>query len=468
VIVTFIRIIPVCAVMVLSACSSISGWLGDDEAPPLEGERMSLYDFEKTLQQGTRTQFGMDGLEEQSWITLPKMVTGGTDENMALSPVWDNKFWPQVGGYPNHAMKHVALPDGRLSRSWSVSIGHGAKKDLPMTAAPIIADDKIFTLDTNSVVQAVDARTGKVQWTRNVIKKGENESVIGGGLAFSGGSLFVTNGFNEVLALNPTNGKIIWRTLIDGPTRAAPAAVPGRIFVVTMDNKTIALDSTTGKILWRHTGLSETIAILGSATPAITRDTIITAYSSGEVYALRIENGQELWGDNLSPLTHAAGHLTLSDIRALPVVFGSHVYVISYANRMAAIDMRTGRAVWQANIGSMTAPWVSGNRIFVINTENILVSLDRMTGQLLWQKQLQQYEKPESRDGAVVWQGPILAGDRLLVFSSNGLVQEFSPIDGNLIREWKLDGNVTLSPSVANNTLYTLNDNGRLTAWRGK
>lgn len=460
-----IHTVSLCAVLALSACSSVSGWFGEDEAAPLEGERLSLYDFEKTLQQGTNTQFGLDGSEEQTLVTLPKTVIGGTDTEIALSPVWENKFWPQVGGYPNHAMKHVALSGGELSRDWSVSIGHGAKKNIPMTAAPIVADDKVFTLDTNTTVQAVDARTGKRIWSQRVIKKGE-DPVIGGGLAFSGGTLFVTNGFNEVLALNPANGDIVWRTLIDGPTRAAPAAVPGRVFVVTMDNKTIALDSTTGKVMWRHIGLTETAGVLGSATPAVTRDSVITAYSSGEIYALRIENGQELWGDNLSPLARAAGRLTLSDIRALPVVFENHVYAVSYANRMAAIDMRTGRPVWQANIGSIATPWVSGNRIFVISTENTLVSMDRMTGQLLWQKPLPQYQKPDSREGAIIWQGPILAGNRLIALSSNGLAQEFNPVDGEIIREWKLDGDVTLAPAVANGTLYTVNSNGRLTAWR--
>lgn len=463
---TLTRTISIFALIGLTACSTATNWFGESEAPPLEGERVSLYDFEKSLQRGTNTQFGMDGLGEQTLVTLPATLTGGVDGDLRLESPWQNKFWPQTGGYPNHAMKNVALSQNALAKFWSTSIGSGAKKNIPLTAAPIVADGKVFTLDTRSTVQAVNAADGKVLWSQKVIKKGEDESVIGGGLAFSGGKVFVTNGFNEVVALNPENGSVLWRTNIEGPARAAPAAVPGRVFVVTMDNKTVALDAATGKQLWRHSGLNESAGVLGAATPAVTRDSVISAYTSGEVYALRIENGQELWGDNLAPLARTTGRMSLSDIRALPVVYENYVYAISYANRMAAIDMRTGRADWQANIGSITTPWVSGNRIFVISTENTLISLNRETGEMIWQKPLPHYEDPEDREGVIVWQGPILAGNRLLAFSSHGLAQEFDPVSGEVKREWNLDGDMTLAPAVADGTLYTVNSNGRLTAWR--
>lgn len=456
-------VFPVVAALFLSGCGTT--WFGESEDTPLEGDRMSLYDFEKTLQQDADTQFGMDGLEDQTLITLPDKLAGGADTSISLAQPWTNQFWPQVGGYPNHAMKNVALAAG-LAKAWSTGIGRGGQKDIPLTSAPIVADGMVFTLDSRSTVQAVDAADGDVIWTQRVLPEGEEDSVIGGGLAYSGGAVFVTGGFNEVLALNPATGEILWRSPIEGAARAAPAAVPGRVFVVTLDNKTIALDAATGRQIWRHSGLSETASVLGAATPAITRDAVITAYNSGEIYALRIENGQELWSDNLAPLARAAGQMTLSDIRALPVIDGNFVYAVSYANRMAAIDMRTGRPVWQANIGSTTTPWLSGNRIFVISSENTLISLDRDSGELKWQRPLPRYEDPEDREGVITWQGPILAGTRLLAFSSSGKALEFDPVTGEILKEWELDGEVTLAPAVANNTLYTINRGGDLTAWR--
>ena len=170
-----------------------------------------------------------------AWKTKPLLRCqilwlGGADTNMSLVAAWDNQFWPQVGGYPNHTMKHVAFTEAQPTRAWSTSIGRGTSKRNPLTSAPTVGDGKVFTLSTGANVQATDAKTGKVIWTQSVLKKNEDEAVIGGGTAFSGNLVFVTSGFNEVVALNPNTGKIVWRAPAPDPVRGAPAAIPGRVF----------------------------------------------------------------------------------------------------------------------------------------------------------------------------------------------------------------------------------------------
>ena len=446
----------------INACAMFE----DDAEKKLEGDRLSLYDFEKTLQSDPNTKFGMDGLEDQTMIALPEALSGGTDATMSLVAPWDNQFWPQVGGYPNHTMKHVAFTEAQPSRAWSTSIGRGTTKRNPLTSPPTVGDGKVFTLSTRANVQATDATTGKVIWTQSTLKKGEDEAVIGGGTAFSGSMVFVTSGFDELVALNPDTGKIIWRTTTPDPVRGAPAAIPGRVFVTTMNNKTVAYDATDGTLLWQHSGLTGGTSILGASTPAIDKNAIITAYTSGEIYALRIENGQELWGENLSPIARAAGLAGLSDIRALPVIDKNVVYTVSNANRLAAIDMRTGTPIWQASIGSSTTPWVSGNRVYVIGSQNTLIALDNANGDVIWQSALPRFEDPEDRTGVLTWQGPILAGNRLIAFSSDGQAQAFNPVDGALLRSWDTNGDIMLPPAVANRTLYTVNEGGTLSAWK--
>lgn len=448
--------------LTLNACALFE----DDAEKKLEGDRLSLYDFEKTLQSDPNTQFGMDGLEEQSTITLPDTLAGGVDDTMSLVAPWDNQFWPQVGGYPNHTMKHLAFGDAQPKRQWSTSIGRGTTKRSPLTSPPTVGDGKVFTLSTRANAQATDAKTGKVLWTKSVLKKGEDEAVIGGGTAFSGNMLYVTNGFDELLALNPNTGKIIWRTSTPDPVRGAPAAIPGRVFVTTMNNKTLGFDAANGQLLWQHSGLTGGTSILGASTPAIDKNAVITAYTSGEVYALRIENGQELWGENLSPIARAAGAAGLSDIRALPVIDKGIVYTVSNANRLAAIDMRTGTSIWQASIGSSATPWVSGNRVYVIGSQNTLIALNNENGDVIWQSALPRFEDPEDRTGVITWQGPILAGNRLMAFSSHGMAQEFNPVDGSVLRTWDIGGDVMLSPAVALRTLYMVNEGGNLSAWK--
>lgn len=455
------------SVLMVSACGTIDSLLGPEiEKSTLEGDRLSLYDFEKTLQQDPNTQFGLDGTENKNVVSLPQSLQGGEDTDINLVAPWENEFWPQVGGYPNHAMKHLTFTKGEPKRQWSTSVGAGGDDRLPLVSAPIMADGKIFVLNNDAEVVALNASTGAKLWDTNVIKSGEDETVIGGGIAFSGGMIFVTNGFNEVVALNPDNGAVLWRTETKIPIRAAPSAIPGRVFVVTMDNQTLALNSKNGEVLWKHRGLDSDAGVLGASTPAISRDAIITAYGSGEIYALQIDTGVELWSENLSPLARVAGRTALSDIRALPVIDGGVVYAASYTNRMNAIDARTGKILWQAPIGSASTPWVSGNRIYVVESQGTLVSLDRKDGHVMWQIALPRYEDVSDREGIIHWSGPMLADEKLIVFGSHGEAHMYNPLDGSLMNEWDIDSDVFVMPALAKGGLYTLGNEGRVKAWR--
>ena len=452
-------ILPFIFVAALGACS-------DTPEKKLDGDRLSLYDFEKTLQSGNNTQFGMDGTEGQSLLTLPTSARGGVDDTINLVAPWDNKFWPQAGGYPTHAMKHVAFTKDTPKKAWSASIGKGSTDRMPLTSSPIMADGKIFTLNNDVEIYAFNAQNGKKIWQQDIIKKGEDEPVIGGGIAFSGGKIFATNGFNELVAINATDGQILWRTDTKIPVRAAPSALLDRVFVTTMDNQTIAFNSQNGEKIWSHRGLSSEAGILGAATPAIGRDVVISAYGSGEVYALQMDTGLELWSENLSPLAKMAGQTSLSDIRALPVIDGGQIYAASYSDRMSAIDERTGQPVWSKTIGTGSTPWVSGNRIYIIESQGAIVSMNRNDGDVIWQSPLPAFEDEKDREGVIRWKGPYLAGERLIAIGSHGIAQSYNPVDGTLIDSWKTDGDIRLSPAFANGVMYTVSKDGKLAAWK--
>ncbi len=380
-------------------------------------------------------------------------------------PIWENEFWPQAGGYSSHAMQHLAFNQGEPKKLWSTSIGSGSTKQLPLTAQPVVVDEKVFTVDTKGVVRAFDVNGGKELWSREIIKETEKDPVIGGGLAFSSGQLYATNGFNEVLALDPYDGRIVWRTGLTGPARAAPAAVPGKVFVTTLDNRLIALDSSDGKILWDHQGLTASAGLLGSASPASNRDIVVPAYSSGEVYALRIDNGAAAWADNLTPARRTDSITGLTDIRALPVIDKGVVLAMSYADKLAAIDERTGARIWEQPIGGTQTPWVAGNRIFVIDKNMKLYALNRANGAVVWMTELPAFKKPKDNKGPIEWYGPIFAGERLLAFSSEGMAYSFDPVTGQQKSSWKTGGDVVQGPVIAGGRLYLLTTSGTLSAW---
>lgn len=427
----------------LSACSAWN-WLGrDEEEKPLPGNRISVLEYGDTLRPDE------DAL---SAYEVPE--------------AWANDIWPQAGGYPNHAMQNLALSKGELKKVWRSSIGTGARKRLPLTAQPVVVGKSVFTLDTSATLNAFSTEDGKRRWSVKVGTEAEKDPVISGGIASEAGMIYVTAGYEEVLCIDAANGQIKWRAKLPNASRAAPTVMSGRVFVTTLSNSVLALDAANGAVLWEYSGLSTSTGLVGAASPAATTDMVVPAFSSGEIFALRAGNGSVAWSDNLASSLQLGGITALSDIRGLPVIDNDIVYAISFGGKMAAIDLRTGARVWQRDIGGAETPWIAGDRLFVITSEAQIVSLDKKDGAVQWVSQLARYQNKERREGPIIWSGPVMAGGRLLAFSTDGRVAEIDASKGNLIREWSAGDGVQIDPIVAGGTLYILDNDGDLTAYR--
>ena len=72
----------------------------------------------------------------------------------------------------------------------------------------------------------------------------------------------------------------------------------------------------------------------------------------------------------------------------------------------------------------------------------------------------------DKHDDLVIWSGPVLAGDRLILVSNHGFAISMSPYDGSYLGGIKMPKKNFISPVVANGMLYLLSDNGELYALR--
>ncbi len=90
----------------------------------------------------------------------------------------------------------------------------------------------------------------------------------------------------------------------------------------------------------------------------------------------------------------------------------------------------------------------------------------RATGNIRWISQLDRWRKAKKKTGAIRWTGPVLAGNRLILVSTQGDMLYVDPTTGAVQKAEDMDRSMSLSPVVANNTLYILADDGKLTALR--
>lgn len=433
------------AVSLLSGCDKAKQMFSsDDMTPPLKGERISVLQLQGDL------------------VPNPAYK----DVRVSLPEPWINQFWPQRGGYPNHALGHLALSNGVLKRVWTADVGAGGDNRTPLTAVPIVAEKTVYALDTDGQISAFDLADGSRKWRQSTVPKGEKDTgAVGGGLAYSSGRIFVTNGYRYLVAVNPDTGAVMWKSTLPSPSRGAPTVMNDRIYVVTLDNSLLVYNAQDGTQHWKYTGLSETTNLLGSASPAADESLVVLPLSSGEIYGLRPENGQVVWEDNLSAIRRAGSLASISDIKGLPVIDQGVVYAVSFSGRMVALDQITGRRLWQREIGSAETPWAAGETVFVLTSAQQLAALSRATGDVLWVTQLPRYEDGDSEE-PIVWSGPVLAGGRLFAVSNNGVMAVVNPQDGKVLGREKLGAPAYLPPVVASSTLIVLTRDGKLRAYR--
>ncbi len=431
------------ALLALAGCDTIGSLFEDTSKTTLPGKRISVLSLDHRLEPD------------------PALFTA----EVRLPRPFANSEWPEAGGYPGHAMQHLALGD-KIEEQWDKSVGEGASRYGRVLAQPVVADGRIFAMDAEGVVVAMDAVKGRRLWDFDPQPSSERTHASGGGLAVAGDRLFITTGYGQILALEAGTGKEVWRQPATAPIRGAPTVADGRVFVITVENELEVLAADDGRRLWTHNGIPETAGLLGTASPAVEADIVVVPYSSGELFGLRVENGRVLWTYNLAAARPLGALATLADIRGMPVIDRGRVFAVSHSGRMVAIDLRTGDAVWEQEIGSTHGPWVAGDYIYVLSNDTDLVALRRQDGHVRWVRELPRYEDEEKKKDPIRWTGPVLAGDRLIVVASTGEAFSVSPYTGKPLGWMEFPEGVFVEPVVANNMLYVLTDDADLIALR--
>ena len=385
---------------------------------------------------------------------------------MTLPAVNANTEWTQSGGNPTKSMGHLALGNA-LGRAFSVQAGRGNSLTARLGSAPVVAGGRIFTIDTLGTVRAFDAGSGGQAWaTQTPTEKGNSASIYGGGIAYDNGRIYATNGLGYVAALDARNGGLIWQVRPTGPLRGAPTVANDSVYVMSQDNQIYSLKESDGSTNWSQAASLEVAGVFGSASPAAGQGTVVAGFSSGELNAYRYENGRQVWQDALQRTSIRTSVSSMSDIDADPVIDSGQVIAVGQGGRMVSLDLITGQRQWELNIAGISTPWVAGDWIFVVTDDAKLICVYRQNGHIRWINQLPQFVKPKNKKGEIDYSGPVLAGGRLIVVGSNGALIYVDPTTGSFQSQTSVGVGISLSPVVANSTLYILDDRGRLTAFR--
>lgn len=332
---------------------------------------------------------------------------------------------------------------------WDQDIGKGYDGQY-VNLRPAVDAARVFIADRRGYLAAFDRSTGTELWST------ELELTLTAGPTV-GQNVIVASNNGDVVAVNPDNGEIAWRTTATSEVLAFPQIARGRVLIRSNDGRVAALDEKSGATLWTHERGVPPLAVRSRGAPVLAGDLILDGYASGKLLALRFEDGKQEW-EAVIAIPHGRSEIErLVDIDSTPVIKGDTAYVSGYQGGIASVGLSNGEVQWRReNLSTPTG--LSADRRFLYLTDPVsdVWQLDMGSGGDLW-KQTALHQRHLTT--------PVPVRDYLVVGDMEGYLHFLSKEDGSIAARIQIDDTAIEAPPVVfADVVYAYSVGGTLAA----
>ncbi len=341
---------------------------------------------------------------------------------------------------------------------WSTSVGNGIG-DFYSNLHPAWADGNVYAADRQGIVKALNASDGKEVWK---VDLSENQGFfsrnipaqLSGGLAVSGGHVFVGSEKAKIFALSTIDGSISWQTTVAGEALSRPVVSDGLVLVHTSNGMLQALDEQSGVVKWTANLDMPSLSLRGESAPTVAFGAAIVGGDNGRVSAVLLQQGQMIWQQRISQATGPTEIDRLSDVDTTPVVANGVAYALAYNGNLTALDLRSGQVMWKRELGSVSNFIVDGSRIYMVDQNDRVLALNTEGGVTLWTQSDLLHRNLTS---------PALFNGYLVVGDSEGYMHWINADDGRFVAQQKVDSSgFQTDPVVASDRLLIQAKDGTL------
>ncbi|MFW2533125.1 MULTISPECIES: outer membrane protein assembly factor BamB [Legionella] len=335
-----------------------------------------------------------------------------------------------------------------LIEKWSVPAGGTQKNNSNLKLKPEIRGNIIYTADTSGIVQAVDKNSGKVLWSKKL------DSGIVSGPTVSEGAIAVGTDTSNIILLKQVDGSELWRNKVSGEVLSKPVIANNKVIAKTIDGNLYAFDIVKGEKLWISDHGAPSLILKASSSPVIFDNKLaLVGYSDGRMDAVDLQTGRLVWQRSIAYASGASDVERLVDIDADPIVRGQVVYLASYQGYVGALSLTDGQFIWRKPASVYRNITMDSKTVFLTDSDDVIWAINRQNGQVNWkQVALKAHGLTE----------PVLMGNRLVVGDKTGYLHILATDSGNLISRAQLGSAINTAPSVIGNNIYVMAANGKL------
>lgn len=393
----------------------------------------------------------LKGKREDFFSNVEKMKVNKalTNKDVHINQAASISTHIDVAGNRQHNAINYSFSSDKPKIDWTSSVG-GAS----IGSDIIYFKGKIYSVNSNGELTCIDVKTGKVVWRKLVAPQKDGVSYRGGISIIDGAheSIVVTTNTGEIVKFRPFD-KNEQRYAVGAPIKSNPIIIGDKIIVTTVDNQTYAFSAQNSKKHWERAGSVEETIMDGAGTGAIYGNNLISAYTNGDVVALDINDGSELWTDTLFSSNTSESGFIISHIVASPVVSGHNVLVATSESKITLVEASSGIRIWENNLGTINTPIIMNDWAFVLSTDNMITCISMVDGSYKWMT---------SVDGDNKKFGPMIINGNIVVFSQFGDMMVYNPKDGKLKETKKLGTTISKTPIIVNKNMYIVNNNAEV------
>ncbi len=221
--------------------------------------------------------------------------------------------------------------------------------------------------------------------------------------AFSSGNLYFSDSEGTVTSINAISGAKNWEKKL-GALASGTAAGFGIVVVSDIQGNVIALNINDGSELWSINVKSE---ILSSV--AIDAKAVVVKSGSGELLSLDNQTGKILWSyrSKLPTLTIRGS--------SSPVIFDNKVYVSFDNGRLGVFELDSGFPIWDGAISYVSgsselenlidadsSPVIAGGLIYTTNYQGKLNIFDISQKRSIWSYDISSFFSPVITRGMII------------------------------------------------------------------
>jgi outer membrane protein assembly factor BamB len=338
----------------------------------------------------------------------------------------------------------------KVDRAWSARVS-GDNPVMRLGLGPSADGGRLFAAGAGGEVAAFDLANGRGAW------RARTKAPLSGGTGSGFGLVVVGTSDGEVIAFEQDSGRERWRVPVGGEVLAAPVVGESAVVVHTVDGRLLGLDPATGKERWREEQQVPRLTLRGSGKPALAGNLAISGFDNGRVLAINVDDGEVVWEATVTPPRGRTELERLVDIDAAVKVSGADVFVVGYQGRAAMLALDSGQVWWSRELSSHRGLDFDDDTVFVSTSDGEVVALRRRTGVELWR------QDAFRRRGL---SAPAAVAGYVAVADFQGYVHWLDKASGALVARTRAGDRVSNAPLVVGDTLYVLDDDGQLTAFR--